>query len=171
MNMDFSKMTDAEFIAARQKFFESHKEAPVAKEVECLNLIMRKEFAEQILAGTKKLEYRAYSEHYVSRLVDKDVCEYINMHKENDEVLAFCNDIRQVKKIHFHNYSNSWYLDVEVDFNDCFSLTKADVEFLQKEYGVHDWDEELARFEARKEQYRPFFFYFVIGKVLGTNLK
>ena len=169
--MDFSKMTDEQFMAAREKFFAEHKEAPKAKDVECLNLIMRKEFAEQILAGTKKLEYRAYSEHYVSRLVDKDVCEYINMHKESDEVLAFCNDIRQVKKIHFHNYSNSWYLDVEVTYNDCFALTKDDVEFLQKEYGVHDWDAELARLEARKEPMRPFFFYFVCGKVLGTNLK
>ncbi len=89
--------TEEEYVAARQRFFETHPEAREARDVECLNLIMRREFAEQILNGTKKLEFRAYSNHYVSRLIDKEVSEYISRHIKDDEVLAFCNDIRQVK--------------------------------------------------------------------------
>ena len=85
-------MTKEEWLAAREAFFKSHPEAPEAREVECLNLIMRKGFAEQILAGTKKLEFRAYSEHYVKRLIDRDVEDYIRRHIKEDDVLMFCND-------------------------------------------------------------------------------
>lgn len=161
---------EEEFRAARAEFFKTHPEAPVAKDVECLNLIMRREFAEQILAGTKPLEFRAYSPHYVKRLIDKEVCDYVNMHLNDDDVVLFCNDVRQVKRIHFHNYSNSWFLDVECDFNDVFSITKEDIKYLQDNWGVHDFDDELARYEAKNEKYRPFLFFFVCGKVIGTNL-
>ena len=62
MNLNFKSAE--EYAAAREEFFKSHPEAPEARDVECLNLIMRREFAEQILAGTKKLEFRAYSDAY-----------------------------------------------------------------------------------------------------------
>ena len=93
------------------------------------------------------------------------------MHINEDDVVVFCNDIRQVKRIHFHNYNNSWFLDIECDYNDAFSITKKDIAFLQDQYGCHDFDSDLARFEARGEEHRPWLFYFVCGKVLGTNLK
>lgn len=161
---------EEEYIAARQQFFESHPDAPVTKDIECLNLIMRKEYAEAILRGEKPLEFRDYSEFYCKRLIDKEVNQYINDHFDDDDVVVFCNDIRPVKMIHFHNYNNSWFLDVECDFNDAFSISKPDIEFLQNEYGVHDFDEELELLEKNNEEQRPYLFYFVIGKVLGTNL-
>lgn len=163
--------TEEEYLAAREEYFKSHPEAPEARDVECLNLIMKREYAEQILKGTKKLEFRAYSDHYVKRLIDREVSDYMRMHVDEDETFMFCNDIRQVKKIHFHNYNNSWFLDVECDFNDAFSITKNDIRFLQDKYGCHDFDEDLAYFEARGDKHRPYLFYFVCGKVLGTNLK
>ena len=83
----------------------------------------------------------------------------------------FTNDVKQVQKIHFHNYNNSWFLDIECDFNDVFSITKHDIEFLQNKYGVHDFDEELERYEKANVKERPWLFYFVCGKVLDTNLK
>lgn len=169
MNTNFK--TAEEYAAAREEFFNTHPEAPEARDVECLNLIMKREFAEQILAGTKKLEFRAYSDHYVKRLIDPEVADYIQMHINEDDVVVFCNDIRQVKRIHFHNYNNSWFLDVECDFNDAFSITKKDISYLQERYGCHDFDADLARFEARGEKQRPWLFYFVCGRVLGTNLK
>lgn len=162
-----------EFAAAREKFFESHPDAPEAKDVECLSLIMRREYAEMILRGEKPLEFRQYSDFYVKRLIDPDVADYISAHIDDDEVLMFCNDIRQVKKIHFHNYNNSWFLDIECDFNDAFSITKHDIEFLQSKYGVHDFDDDLKRMEAVNvpQNERPWLFYFVCGKVIDTNLE
>ena len=168
---NFNFKSAEEYAAAREEFFKSHPEAPEPRDVECLNLIMRREFAEQILAGTKKLEFRAYSDHYVKRLIDPEVADYIQMHINEDDVVVFCNDIRQVKRIHFHNYNNSWFLDIECDYNDAFSITKKDIAFLQDQYGCHDFDADLARFEAKGEEHRPWLFYFVCGKVLGTNLK
>lgn len=173
MSKNLNFKTSEEYAAARDKFFESHPDAPEAKDVECLSLIMRREYAEQILRGEKPLEFRQYSEFYVKRLIDPDVADYIGAHIDDDEVVVFCNDIRQVKNIHFHNYNNSWFLDVECDFNDAFSITKHDIEFLQNKYGVHDFDDDLKLMEKANlpQNERPWLFYFVCGKVLDTNLE
>lgn len=170
MNLDFK--TDEEFFAARDEFFAKHPEAPKAKEIDTLSLVMKKEFAKKIIAGTKKLEYRAYSPFYISRLIDKDVAKYIQDNIDNDEVVTFCNDIRQVNKIHFHDYNNSWHLDVEIDFNDAFMLRKDDVEYLQKEFDAHEWDNDLAYYEKAgiPETERPYFFYFVIKSIISTDI-
>jgi hypothetical protein len=173
MSMNLNFKNEKEYIAARQQYFENHPDAPETQDIECLNLIMRKEYAEQILAGTKKLEFRDYSDFYIKRLIDKKVSEYIGAHVDEDETFLFCNDIRQVKKIHFHNYNNSWFLDVECTFNDVFCINKHDIEFLQKEYGCHDYDQDLAYYEKKHidNKQRPYLFYFVCGKVIDTNLK
>lgn len=163
--------TAEEFAAAREHFFNvSHPDAPIAEDVECLNLIMKREYAEQILRGEKPLEFRAYSPFYIKRLVDPAVSDYIGAHIDDDDVVMFCNDIRQVKKIHFHNYNNSWFLDVECTYNDVFCINKRDIDYLHKEYGVHDFDDDLARYEAMNVEQRPWLFFFACGKVLNTNL-
>lgn len=172
MSKNFDFKTDEEFFAAREDFLKRHPDAPQAEDIECLSLIMKKEYAMQILAGTKKLEYRAYSPFYISRLIDKNVSNYIQANLDNEEVPFFCNDIRQVKKIHFHDYNNSWFLDVEVEFNDAFSLVKSDIEYLHREFDAHEWDNDLENYEKAgvPEDERPYFFYFVCGKVIDTNL-
>ena len=163
-----------EFAAAREHFFNvSHPDAPIAEEVECLNLIMKREYAEQILRGEKPLEFRAYSPFYIKRLVDPVVSDYIGTHIDDDDVVMFCTDIRPVKKIHFHNYNNSWFLDVECTYNDAFCINKHDIEYLNKEYDCHDYDKDLECMEAANvpQKDRPWLFFFVCGKVLGTDLK
>lgn len=165
--------TVEEFIAARQKFFESHPDALEAEDIECLNLVIKREYAEQILRGEKKLEFREYKDFYIKKLIDPDVADYIRTHIDDNDVTTFCNDIRQVSKIHFYNYNRSWFLDVEVTYNDAFCINKRDIKFLQEKYGCHDFDADLKRMEAMKvpADERPYLFYFVIGKVLGTDLK
>ena len=162
-----------EFYAAYQEFYESHPEAKVAKVVDCLNLVMRREYAEQILRGEKKLEFRACSDFYQKRIIDKEVEEYMQKHKDDEDVLTFCNDIRQVKMIHFHNYNNSWFLDMECTFNDAFSIIPNDIRMLNGKYGCHDYDDDLKRMEAVNVpiEERPWIFYFVCGKVIDTNLE
>lgn len=163
--------TEEEFAAAREQFFKAHPGACDAQEVDCLNLVMKREFAEQILAGTKKLEFRQYSPFYISRLVDKKVADYIEKHKEEKDIFTFMSDIRQVRKIHFYNYNKSWYLDVECVYNDVFSITNRDIEYLHKRYDCHDFDEDLAIYEKADIKQRPWLFFFEIGKVLDTNLE
>lgn len=160
-----------EYAAARDAYIESHPEFREAEEIECLSLIMKKQYALQILRGEKPLEYRNFSKFYCSRLIDKGISEFIQEHIDDDEVMMFYNDIRQVKTIHFHDYNNSWFLDIECDFNDAFCVNKRDLDFLAKQYGVHDFDDDLAILEVEKIEDRPYLFYFVMGKVIDTNLK
>ncbi len=162
-----------EFAAAREQFFKTHPNAPIASDVECLNLVMKREYAEQILAGTKKLEFREYKPFYIKKLIDARVADYIQKNLEDDDVLTFCNDIRQVHKLHFYNYNRSWYLDVEVTFNDVFCVNKNDIERLHQQYGCHDFDEDLKYLDAAEvpEEERPWVFFFVVGKILGTDLR
>lgn len=165
----------AVFDAARKKFFEEHPDCPKPKPVECLNLIMRREFAEEILSGKKRVEIRSYSQHYVDRLYDKDVLDYEDKHWDDEvmrmQMLDFNDSVRGVKKIHFHNYNNSWFLDVECIENNTVVVNDDQVGYLQDEFGCHEFDEELSRLNKRKAKDRPVYFYFAIGQVLGTDLR
>ena len=131
---------------------------------------MRREYAKQILDGTKKLEFRAYSDHYISRLYDKDVLNFMQRHKNESDVLAMCEPLRIVEKIHFHDYNDTWFLDVECTMNEIVGVTDADVDFLHNEYDCHELDEMLQQQSAINSEQRPMYFYFVIGKVIDTNL-
>lgn len=166
--------TQGEFDKALAEFKKKYPEYKGPKPIECLNLIMRKEFAVQILKGEKKVELRAYSEHYQDRLNDRDVVNFMNKHygtENEDEVMFFSKMVRPVKKIHFHNYSNSWFLDVDCEQADFICLTNDDVKYLNDTYDCHELDEMLADFNKRREANRPLFFYFVCGKVLETNIE
>lgn len=46
-------------------------------------------------------------------------------------------------------------------------------EFVNKKHDCHDFDDDLKRMEVMKvpENERPYFFYFVIGRIVDTNLK
>ena len=158
----------------RKAFFEQHPDCPRPKPIECLNLIMRREFAEEILAGTKKVEIRSYSQHYVDRLYDKDVLAYEDKHWDDEvmrmQMIDFNDSVRAVKKIHFHNYNNSWFLDVECVDNNTVLLVDEQVKYLQTEYGCHDFDEELERLNRRNAEERPMYFFFAVGRILDTNL-
>jgi type I restriction enzyme R subunit len=137
-----------------EELFKNHPKASETKDIDCLELKMRREYAEAILRGTKPLEFREFKDFFIKKLIDMETLS-----------------IRQVKKIHFHNYNRSWFLDIECSETDVFSITKDDIEFLQEKYGVHDYDELLEYYEKNHIKQRPRLFYFVVGKVLDTNLK
>lgn len=145
-------------------------EKKIAEPLEVLNLVMRKQFAQEILEGKKKIEFRAFSEHYSSRLYDKEVLTYMKLHANEPNILDECDPLREIHTIHFHNYDNTWFLDCECELNDIVAVTDDDVKYLQDEYDCHDLDEQLAQLKAVGEDNRPMYFYFVIGKVLKTNL-
>ena len=170
-----AKFSDlAVYEAERAKFFERHPDCPRPKPVECLNLIMRREFAEEILAGTKRVEIRSYSQHYVDRLYDKDVLAYEDKHWDDEvmrmQMIDFNDSVRAVKKIHFHNYNNSWFLDVECVDNNTVLLVDEQVKYLQDEYNCHEFDEELELLNRCHAEERPIYFFFAVGQILGTNL-
>jgi len=165
---------DEVFDNARKAFFEAHPDCPHPKPIEKLDLVMKKEFAREILAGTKKVEIRSYTDFYTSRLYDKDVLAYEEDHWDNEllrmQMIDFNDSVRAVKTIHFHDYGNTWYLDVECPDNNTVVLVDDQVKYLQEQYDFHDFDEELADLNSADATERPIYFYFAIGKILGTNL-
>lgn len=160
-----------EFYKAQSEFYKAHPEVPKPKPVTCLNLIMRKQFAEAIARGEKKVEFRAWTDHYVNRLIDKDCDNYKTLHYDDIEVRTFVETIRPVERIHFHNYNNSWHLDVTCPNNYVMPLIRKEVEALHENWDCHEMDDMLSDLEKRGDNMRPVFFVFACGEVIETNLK
>ena len=159
-----------------KEFLKKYPDCPKAEDIEVLDIIMTKKNALEILKGEKTVDFRLYSQTYCNRLYDKKVMDFLDKHDDDEEVQkalekGFIDPLRIVNTIHFHNHTNSWYMDVECKANEIAALIPRDIEFLQENYNCHELDEMLARAEEKKEQDRPCFFWFALGKVLGTNLE
>lgn len=171
------QFTDAEIQQQREEneaFHAKYPDCPRSEDIECLNLVMKKEYAEQIARGEKTVEYRAYSKHYRSRMYDKAVGEYMEAHADDEQlieqVLDFEPVLRQVKKIRFHNYNNTWHLDVECVANDVCVATREDGEYIRDEYGNSELLEEALELEKNKVKDLPVFFFYVLGEILDNGL-
>lgn len=165
-----STLTEKEYWAKIDQLKAKYPDYCEAADVEVLNLIMKREFAEQIARGEKKVEFRAVSDHYIKRLIDRKVVEFIKRHNDDPDVVDFCDPLRIVRKIHFHNYNNSWFMDVDVASNDYIAADKEGVDFMHT-LGCNELDglyESLP--EKEREKLAPTFFYFVIDKIVATNL-
>lgn len=163
-----------DFDSRRESFFRKYPDCPVSEPIKSLNLVMRREYAEAIVRGEKKVEYRAFSPHYESRLYDKKVVAYGDAHIADEDIQDFFDfavPLRIVEKIHFHPYDNSWSLDVECIGNGTATPCKDDVEFLEEEYGDTELKDMQREFDSRNEATeRPIFFFFALGKILESNL-
>ena len=139
----------------------------IAEPIKVLNLIMKKEFAKQILEGTKEIEWRVFSPFYESRLIDDKVLEFKSLHLDNDDITYCVSDIRHPKVIHFHNYNNSWMLDVECRFVELIVANENSAQYFKDEYGDTTLEEFVKR-NKNKDMY-PLFFAIHLGKVLCSN--
>lgn len=74
-------------------------------EKDVINMPLRKVHALEIISGKKKREYRAFNDHWATRL-----CVF-----EDPEDKLLATGTKQFKKVHFYPYNNKWHLDVEVN--------------------------------------------------------
>ena len=153
-----------EFMKKYDAMCEKYPNYRDADDIECLNLIMKREFAEAIIRGEKKVEFRAMSDSYMNRLYDDRVLQFMELHEDDPLVQECAEPLKLVKTIHFHNYNNSWTLDVECELNDVVLVNDEQVKYMQEEYGCHELDAQLKA--TKRSHLKPMYFYFVIGKII-----
>ena len=150
-----------------------HRTLKEPQEIEVLDLILTKQNAEDIINGSKKVEYRDFTDFYIKRVMDEEIVNALNCYKDNEQVKAICapdevkdvlDPVRIVNTIHFHNYNNTWSLDVECINNDLVFVDEEIADWICEEFG----DLECLRLiEKEGEDFKPFYvFYFAIGKII-----
>lgn len=140
----------------------------IAQPLRKVNLIMKKEFAKEILKGEKGIEWRPASDHYVSRLIDPNVYEFINLHEHENDDVAFCiSDLRLPTVIHFYSYSNTWHLDVICDEIERIPCTKENAQKFKDEFN-DEYVESVIK-STKHLEFTPCVFALHIGKVLSHS--
>ncbi len=166
-------MNKEEYIKEYNAFFKKYPDCPQPGIIESLNLIMKKEYAEAIKSGKKTVEFRDFKKFYGEKIFDKAVSEYIEANQTNPDLRqalekGIVTSIKIVNSLHFHNYNNSWEMDVECTSNGIISITPEDIHFLQEQFNCHDLDDMLSTCKDYGDE-PPLLFYFACGKV--TNAK
>ena len=164
---------EAIYKAQKERFFAEHPDCPLPKPIERLSLVMKKEFALEIINGTKTVEIRdADSKKYNDMICDKEVMAYEDKYWDDElmrlQLIDFTSNVRPVYSIHFYTYNNSWSMDVECIDNNIIQVTKESVEFLRQAYNCNEFDEllEMLDKDGVPDEERPYFFYFAVGKIL-----
>ena len=146
---------------------------PSPEPLDNLSLPLKRVFADEIIAGTKTVEYREYKEHYHKRLIDKNVVKWMVDNKAlltDDEYNSICF-IRPVRKIHFYDYNGTWSLDVSIKETGMLSFSAADIKH-QHELGSAECDEEFVYYQNRGIPVirRDKYYYFAIDHVIDSSL-
>lgn len=123
------------------------------------SLVMRRENAEAILRGEKKLEVRASTPYYQRMFIDE------NRPLEEDEIVPF----RNTCAVHFYSTGAPWTLDCFIDKIGVAELTAEDVADLGELYDFHDFDDEVKKYEGVPDDERPEFFYLAIDEIIGSK--
>ena len=126
------------------------------QKVEAYSLIMRKENALDIVSGKKKVETRSANEFYMRMFLDFSDSKEVKM--------------KQTPAIHFHNYNNTWHLDVMIKSAGFCYLDFETIKEFNDEFDFHDFDEDAKIYDELPNEEKPMFFWFEIDEVIGTNI-
>lgn len=166
--------SEEEYEEERDRFRKKYPDLPEPQLMECLDLIITRQMAQQIIDGTLTVDYRADCQYYNDLLIDDDVWDYCQAHRDDEELNAglniFYSEIRLVDTIHFHDFNNTWYLDVEVDYNDVCLATKADHDVMREDYKSRFLADKVKWQRANPLAPIRTYFYFAIERVIAHNL-
>ena len=138
------------------------------KEVEAYDLLMKKDNALDIISGKKTLEIRVFSNHYATMFTDpKQLAKNEELRKagKDDDCVE---PLKSIQYIHFHNYNNSWSLDVKIDEIGLSSMTEEDIEDLH-DFGFHDYDNDWQQYKDKDLEDVPMFYWMHIKEILGKK--
>lgn len=152
------------------EFVKQHPDFPQPRLIDRLDLVMRKAMAKEIVDGKKKVEYRRATPHYVKRLEDQESIAWLNRLDTPAPDIAQLY-LRMVDILHFHNYNNSWTLDVECEGVFILPLDINSGIFVKEVYGDDEYLKEAQALEAEgvKEEDRPWFYVFALGEIVNSH--
>ncbi len=125
---------------------EALSQIKAGTKIKVLNMVLKKEFALEIVRGKKVREYRAFTPFWVKRL-----CLFED---PSDKLLA--TGVKWYDRVHFYPYNNKWFVDCSIE---SIKWVTVDREF-QEKYK----DEVIANIG-------DIIFVIQLGKVLATNLE
>ncbi len=111
------------------------------QKTQAFDLVMKKDLAMAILDGSKTIEFRSYSDFYISRFLQN--AKDIKAGKENLPYQPY-----EVFFVHFHDYGKTWYLDVAIEAVDLWSMHEDSLPYLH-EHNCHEMDELIAENKAK----------------------
>jgi hypothetical protein len=139
------------------------------EEVEAYDLLMRKEYALDIISGKKTLEIREFKSHYVNMFTDKEQLaknEELRKAGKDDECIE---PLKATQYVRFHNYNYSWTLDVEIDEIGISTVCREDIEDLADAFDFHDYDNEWQQYEHLDDDEKPVFYWLHIKEIVGRK--
>lgn len=163
-----------DFLRRQGEFYERFPDCPRPLEIPCLDLVMKRKEALEILRGEKRFVWRVFSEFYEKKVCSMEFFAYAEVHKDDDvfnRLSRYAEYIRNVKKVCFHGCNGSWYLEVEVSAVHDFFADKDTAKKLREGYNCHDLDEEALYFARHPEKEPTEYLALEISEVLNTNLE
>ena len=153
-----------------REFIEKYPEYKEPEPIECLNLIMRRENAEDIVNGEKVIEFRTVSDFYCKRLIDPESHKFMAALPKEDRPKYWFgwSYLRPVRRIHFHNYNDTWTLDVKCEGVEVLNCNKSGLDWLHS-FGCHEMDEFFEEYMRNPAKIRPQFFALVCGEIIERN--
>lgn len=153
-------------------------EVKMPEEVHNFDLILKRESAEEILLDVKDVEFRKYSDYYNKRLLCDDILDAYAKYKDDTEIIEACEDwdvkevlepMKVVRSIHFRDYNNTWYLDIEVRGCNLVLVDNDSAIMLYEETGdttLFEWIDEMGD-DYGKE--KVFTYFFILGDVIDMK--
>ncbi len=139
------------------------------KKHEAYNLIMKKENALDIINGKKVLEIRAYTPFYASMFTDEEQLALNEELREQGRDEECVEPLKGIEYVHFHNYNNSWSLDVRIDDIGICSMDEEDLSYLAEDFDFHDYDEEWQQYEHLPYEEKPMFYYLHVAEIINRE--
>lgn len=129
-------------------------------EYPAFHFIMRREIAQDILDGYKKVEFRSTSPHNLAKVmkINKKTGDYI----WNDIGFAY-----------FTNYNKTWFMVVRVETTGIANVDRETAERFKNDFGTLEVEQMCEGFEADNipEDERPQFLWLTMDAIVDTNLE
>lgn len=135
---------------------------------EAFDLILKKDFAYQILQGQKTIEFRSFTENYLAKFCTKKL---VREYQKGLKNLKF--EPKEIFFVHFRDFNNTWFLDVGIEAVDAMAMYYKNVDYFH-ERKCFECDDIIAQNRINgiepNDERMQWFFCLPIRFLVKTNL-